>query len=105
AGIRHHHERWDGDGYLDRLGGADIPLIARILAVGDAFSAMTTTRPYRKALDVREALHTPGAARGPHLAEELVAMFIRGIEHEPDAPLPGLEAGRAGLWTPGRRVA
>ena len=55
AGIRHHHERWDGQGYLDRLEGEAIPLIARILAVADAFSAMTTTRPYRKALDVREA--------------------------------------------------
>ena len=49
-GIRHHHERWDGRGYLDGLAGEEIPLVARILAVGDAFSAMTTTRPYRKAL-------------------------------------------------------
>ena len=52
AGIRHHHERWDGKGYLHRLEGEAIPRIARILAVADAFSAMTTTRPYRKALDV-----------------------------------------------------
>ena len=44
AGIRHHHERWDGDGYLGGLAGEEIPLIARILAVGDAFSAMTTSR-------------------------------------------------------------
>ena len=66
AGIRHHHERWDGDGYLDRLAGEEIPLIARILAVGDAFSAMTTTRPYRKALDLREALTPPrGRRRDP----------------------------------------
>jgi diguanylate cyclase (GGDEF)-like protein len=105
AGIRHHHERWDGRGYLHALAGDDIPLIARILAVGDAFSAMTTTRPYRKALDVREALSRLGDAAGTQLEERLVAAFIRGIEHEPDAPLPGLEAGRAGLWTPGRRVA
>ena len=61
AGVRHHHERWDGDGYLDRLAGEDIPLVARILAVGDAFSAMTTTRPYRKALDDRRG---PPPARG-----------------------------------------
>src|SRR6476646_4720276 len=46
AGVRHHHERWDGDGYVDRLSGTDIPLIARILAVSDAFSAMTATGPY-----------------------------------------------------------
>ena len=50
GGVRHHHERWDGHGYLDGLAGEDIPLVARILAVADAFSAMTTTRPYRKAL-------------------------------------------------------
>ena len=56
GGVRHHHERWDGHGYLDRLIGEEIPIIARILAVGDAFSAMTTTRPYRKALSVEEAL-------------------------------------------------
>jgi HD-GYP domain-containing protein (c-di-GMP phosphodiesterase class II) len=105
AGIRHHHERWDGRGYLHALTGEDIPLIARILAVGDAFSAMTTTRPYRKALDVREALTRLGDAAGTQLDEALVATFIGGIEQEPDAPLPGLEAGRAGLWTPGRRVA
>ena len=43
AGIRHHHERWDGQGYLDHLAGEEIPPIARILAVADAFSAMTTT--------------------------------------------------------------
>ena len=61
AGVRHHHERWDGDGYLDRLAGEEIPLVARILAVGDAFSAMTTTRPYRKALDDRRGAP---AARG-----------------------------------------
>jgi HD-GYP domain-containing protein (c-di-GMP phosphodiesterase class II) len=47
AGIRSHHERWDGRGYLDQLEGTQIPLIARLLAVADAFSAMTTTRPYR----------------------------------------------------------
>jgi diguanylate cyclase (GGDEF)-like protein len=105
AGIRHHHERWDGRGYLHALAGEDIPLIARVLAVGDAFSAMTTTRPYRKALDVREALTRLADAASTQLDERLVGTFIAGIEHEPDAPLPGLETGRAGLWTPGRRVA
>jgi len=54
AGIRHHHERWDGTGYLHGLSGEAIPLIARLLAVADAFSAMTTSRPYRKALPIGE---------------------------------------------------
>jgi diguanylate cyclase (GGDEF)-like protein len=104
AGIRHHHERWDGDGYLDRLEGEEIPLIARILAVADAFSAMTTTRPYRKAFDVREALVRLGDAAGTQLDERLVQAFIEGIEGADAPPLPG--DGAAGrLWLPGRRVA
>jgi diguanylate cyclase (GGDEF)-like protein len=89
AGIRHHHERWDGDGYLDRLAGDDIPLIARILAIGDAFSAMTTTRPYRKALDVRTALRRLEDAAGSQLDERLVRTFIGAIETHPAPPLPG----------------
>ena len=56
AGIRYHHERWDGRGYVDELAGEEIPLVARILAVADAFSAMTTTRPYRKAMPLQTAL-------------------------------------------------
>ncbi len=104
AGIRHHHERWDGDGYLHRLAGEDIPLIARILAVGDAFSAMTTTRPYRKALDLREALTRLEDASGTQLDESLVRAFVTGIETAPDAPLPGVEpASRVRIAT--RRVA
>lgn len=105
AGVRHHHERWDGDGYLHRLAGEDIPLIARILAVADAFSAMTTTRPYRKSLGVREALIRLGDAAGTQLDERLVIAFIGGVETAPDAPLPGMEAPAAILWTPGRQVA
>jgi len=106
AGIRHHHERWDGQGYLDRLEGEAIPLIARILAVADAFSAMTTTRPYRKALDVQEALVRLADAAGTQLEERLVTAFIDGIEHDADPPLPG-EAGteHGALWVPGRWVA
>ena len=104
AGIRHHHERWDGDGYLDRLAGEGIPLIARILAVGDAFSAMTTTRPYRKALDLREALTRLEDAAGSQLDEDLVKVFVEGIETAADAPVPGADVPSVALWTP-RRVA
>ena len=102
AGIRHHHERWDGDGYLDRLEGEQIPLIARILAVGDSFSAMTTTRPYRKAFDLREALVRLGDAAGTQLDERLVRAFIEGIETAADAPLPGADTSAPILWAPGR---
>ena len=103
AAVRHHHERWDGTGYVDRLAGADIPLIARIMAVSDAFSAMTTTRPYRKALAVEEALRRLEDAAGTQLDEELVVAFVRGIETVDGAPLPGMDAPR--LWTPFASVA
>ncbi len=103
AAVRHHHERWDGSGYVDRLAGDDIPLIARILAVSDAFSAMTTTRPYRKALDLEEALRRLEDAAGTQLEERLVVAFVHGIENVAGAPLPGMDAPR--LWTPYASVA
>jgi HD-GYP domain-containing protein (c-di-GMP phosphodiesterase class II) len=105
AGIRHHHERWDGQGYLDGLAGEEIPLIARILSVADAFSAMTTSRPYRKALSVREALDRLEDAAGSQLDEELVQAFVLGIETADDAPLPGETRPAVWLWTPQANVA
>lgn len=102
AGIRHHHERWDGGGYLDHLEGEAIPEIARLLAVADAFSAMTTTRPYRKALTVREALERLGDAAGTQLEERLVTAFIEGIEHDANPPLPGAPHRIESLWIPSR---
>jgi diguanylate cyclase (GGDEF)-like protein/putative nucleotidyltransferase with HDIG domain len=105
AGVRHHHERWDGQGYLDRLEAMEIPLIARILAVGDVFSAMTTTRPYRKALSVQQALDELRAAAGSQLDPDLVASFVDGIEHDPDAPMPGADRDGTNLWTPTIRAA
>jgi diguanylate cyclase (GGDEF)-like protein/putative nucleotidyltransferase with HDIG domain len=102
AGIRHHHERWDGKGYLHALAAGDIPLIARILAVADAYSAMTTSRPYRKALSVGESLIRLADAAGTQLDEILVDAFIRGIEQAPDAPMPGVTTS-VPLWVP--RVA
>jgi HD-GYP domain-containing protein (c-di-GMP phosphodiesterase class II) len=53
--VRHHHERIDGNGYPDGLVGSDIPLIARILAVADAYDAMTSDRPYRDAMPTQVA--------------------------------------------------
>jgi diguanylate cyclase (GGDEF)-like protein len=99
AGVRHHHERWDGRGYLDALAGEDIPLVARILSVADAFSAMTTTRPYRKALKVEEALRRLEDSAGTQLDESLVKLFVEGLRTRADAPLPGV----IDLVTEGRR--
>ena len=103
SGIKHHHERWDGKGYLEGLEGEGIPVIGRVLAVADAFSAMTTTRPYRKALSIEEALKRLGEGAGTQLQEELVAAFITGIETAADAPLPGEEPAQ--LWRPELWVA
>jgi HD-GYP domain-containing protein (c-di-GMP phosphodiesterase class II) len=54
--IIHHHERFDGTGYPDQLKGEDIPFLSRVLSVVDAFCAMTSDRPYRKAFAREEAL-------------------------------------------------
>jgi diguanylate cyclase (GGDEF)-like protein len=105
AGVRHHHERWDGSGYLDRLSGGDIPLVARLLAVADAFSAMTTSRPYRKALTVTEALRRLEDAAGTQLDSALVKTFVTGIETATDAPLPGDGRPTNRMWTPERVIA
>jgi len=104
AGVRHHHERWDGRGYAHALAGTDIPLIARVLAVGDAFSAMTTTRPYRKAMSIEEALRRLEDAAGTQLDEDLVRTFVHAMRTASDAPLgePARTVGAAParLWTP-----
>jgi putative nucleotidyltransferase with HDIG domain len=54
--VRYHHERWDGKGYPDKLAGTDIPMIGRIMAVADAFSAMTTNRTYRAGMEWGKAV-------------------------------------------------
>jgi HD-GYP domain-containing protein (c-di-GMP phosphodiesterase class II)/pSer/pThr/pTyr-binding forkhead associated (FHA) protein len=75
-GVRSHHEKCDGTGYPDRLKGQDIPLIARIIAVADTFDAMTTDRPYQKAMSAQEALDTMRKSEGPQLDREIVEKFI-----------------------------
>src|SRR5262249_42016626 len=55
-GMKWHHEKWEGGGYPDGLKGEQIPVQARIVAVADAFDAMTTTRPYQKAMEVTYVL-------------------------------------------------
>ena len=71
--IRHHHERWDGTGYPDKLQGPAIPMMARIVSVADAFHAMVTDRPYRPKHSVAKALEILAAGSGTQWDPRLVA--------------------------------
>jgi putative nucleotidyltransferase with HDIG domain len=79
--IRHHHERWDGRGYPDGLAGDEIPLLAAIVGLADAWDAMTTERPYAAAVPVDEALEEirrgSGSQFSPVVAEALLGVFER----------------------------
>jgi diguanylate cyclase (GGDEF)-like protein len=90
--IRHHHERWDGQGYPSGLRGAAIPLFARILAVADAFSAMTTDRPYRKGMSEAEALRLLEEGAGSQWAPDLVRRFVRLRHGDPAVRIPARRA-------------
>ena len=74
--IRHHHERWDGSGYPDKLRGEEIPLLARIMQLADIYDALTTERPYKKAMTPEEAITTiREEARKGWRDPKLVEMF------------------------------
>ncbi len=83
--IRQHHERWDGKGYPDGLKGEEITLGARIVAVADSFDAMTSSRPYRRALDYQSAIAELEAGRGTQFDPRLVDLFI-SLQREHKAP-------------------
>jgi putative two-component system response regulator len=82
--VRHHHERVDGAGYPDGLGGDQIPLFARIIAIADAFVAMTSDRPYRRRRTREEAIRTLGQGAGKQWDAALVERFLR-LVHETGA--------------------
>lgn len=78
--IRHHHERWDGGGYPDRLAGPDIPLAARIVAVCDALDAMTSDRPYRAAISIEQACDELVACSGSQFDPLCVAVLVNLVK-------------------------
>jgi len=86
---RHHHEWHNGKGYPDGLVGDNIPLFAAIISIADAFDAMTSNRPYRKALFKEEALRRIAHMSGTQFRPELVEIFLELMEknHVQDAPL------------------
>jgi putative nucleotidyltransferase with HDIG domain len=78
--VRHHHERWDGTGYPDRLAERAIPLGARIVAVCDAYRAMTENRPYRPALSDAEARSELKKGAGSQFDHDCIAAMLRVLE-------------------------
>jgi putative nucleotidyltransferase with HDIG domain len=84
--VRHHHERQDGKGYPDGLSGDNIPLSAAIIAIADTFDAMTTKRPYRKAMSEEKALQELVRVAGTKLRADLVAVFVGLDSSRKEAP-------------------
>jgi len=81
--VRHHHEWFNGEGYPDGLRGDDIPLYAAIIAVADAFDAMTSARPYKSALSNEEALQELALFAGRQFNPRLVQVLHEVIESRP----------------------
>jgi putative two-component system response regulator len=97
--VRSHHERWDGAGYPDGLGGRDIPIGARILSVVDAWDAMTTDRPYRARLDRSEAIRRLRDGAGTQWDPGVVEAFLALEAEHHLMPLRAIDL-EAGAWEP-----
>jgi HD-GYP domain-containing protein (c-di-GMP phosphodiesterase class II) len=80
--ICHHHERYDGFGYPDQLKGNDIPLLSRIITVADAYDAMISERPYRKALSKSEAIAELIKYKNSQFDAKIVDLFIQLIDYK-----------------------
>ena len=93
SAVRHHHERWDGEGYPDRLAGGDIPIEARVVAAADTWHAMTQDRVYRRALDFdsacAELLAIAGSQLDPSVAEALLAVVREELRRTAPERRPG----------------
>ena len=87
--VLHHHERWDGGGLSDGLGGEEIPLGARIIFVADAFDAMTSNRLYRRRALAREALAEVERCSGTQFDPDVVHAFL--AVHRRARAAPSLE--------------
>jgi putative nucleotidyltransferase with HDIG domain len=92
--IRHHHERWDGTGYPDRLSDDAVPQEAYVVGLADAWDAMTTDRPYQRALGWEEAAEEVRRGRGSQFSPDVVDAFFRVLRRR-SLPGSGAELGRA----------
>jgi diguanylate cyclase (GGDEF)-like protein/PAS domain S-box-containing protein len=77
--VLYHHERWDGNGYPRRLKGEEIPLIARIVSIADAYEAITSARPYHKAKSKQEAISELKRNAGKQFDPEIIELFINNV--------------------------
>ncbi len=84
--VLYHHERWDGNGYPSGRAGDEIPVEARVLAVADAFDAMTSDRPYRRALTRDEALAEVERCAGTQFDPEIARVFLEVFGDAEDLP-------------------
>jgi len=88
--ILHHHEHFDGSGYPEGLAGDDIPMASRILLVADAFDAMTTDRPYRKAMPIEAAIEELKRHSGSQFDPVVVDAFLKILDRGGAHPLHGV---------------
>lgn len=102
--VRHHHERIDGEGYPDRLPGPSIPLISKIIAVADAYNAMTSDRPYRKAMAYEIARDRLLQAMGSQFEPEVVVAFLAELAVR-DSPYREARGEGFGQIDPGLAMA
>lgn len=86
--VRHHHERYDGEGYPDRLKGEEIPLAARILSVADSFDAMISDRAYKPTRTKSEAMAELLQCRGSHFDPVCVDAFLAYLQENPESGTP-----------------
>lgn len=82
SAILYHHERWDGNGYPERLKGEEIPLMARIVSIADAYRALVSNRPYRRALAAEQAIAELRQGAGSQFDPALCELFIKAIVSE-----------------------
>jgi aminopeptidase len=89
--VRASHEAWDGSGYPDGLRGEEIPIEARVVCACDAFNAMTTTRSYRRAMPLADAVAEMEACAGSHFDPRVVEALLRVIRSDQEEPPPDAE--------------
>jgi len=109
--IRHHHENFDGSGYPDGVAGNDIPMGARIIMIADTIDAMTTDRPYRRAMTLSRAIEELETFAGRQFDPQLVKLVAKSasirrlLGTDRTAPEPGPETLRVSRPAWAHRVA